>query len=54
MGAVHLSVSDLGRSIAYYESVIGLLVHAPVVTRHAACGTFAIASWKIAICCATP
>ena len=27
MGAVHLSVSDLGRSIAYYESVIGLRVH---------------------------
>jgi catechol 2,3-dioxygenase len=28
MGAVHLSVADLGRSIAYYESVIGLRVHA--------------------------
>jgi catechol 2,3-dioxygenase len=27
MGAVHLSVSDLGRSIAYYESAIGLRVH---------------------------
>jgi catechol 2,3-dioxygenase len=27
MGAVHLSVSDLARSIAYYESAIGLHVH---------------------------
>ncbi len=27
MGAVHLSVSDLDRSIAYYESAIGLRVH---------------------------
>src|SRR4051812_4425712 len=27
MGAVHLSVGDLGRSIAYYESAIGLGVH---------------------------
>jgi catechol 2,3-dioxygenase len=27
MGAVHLSVADLGRSIAYYESAIGLRVH---------------------------
>jgi len=26
MGAVHLSVADLGRSIAYYESAIGLRV----------------------------
>jgi len=27
MGAVHLSVADLGRSIDYYESAIGLRVH---------------------------
>src|SRR3954447_2359286 len=27
MGAVHLSVADLGRSIGYYESAIGLRVH---------------------------
>jgi catechol 2,3-dioxygenase len=27
MGAVHLTVSDLARSIAYYESAIGLRVH---------------------------
>jgi catechol 2,3-dioxygenase len=27
MGAVHLSVADLGRSIAYYESALGLRVH---------------------------
>ena len=27
MGAVHLSVSDLARSIDYYESAIGLRVH---------------------------
>jgi catechol 2,3-dioxygenase len=27
MGAVHLRVSDLGRSIAYYESALGLRVH---------------------------
>jgi catechol 2,3-dioxygenase len=27
MGAVHLSVADLARSIAYYESAIGLRVH---------------------------
>ena len=27
MGAVHLSVADLGRSIEYYESAIGLRVH---------------------------
>jgi catechol 2,3-dioxygenase len=27
MGAVHLTVSDLGRSIGYYERVIGLQVH---------------------------
>jgi catechol 2,3-dioxygenase len=38
MGAVHLSVSDLGRSIAYYESVIGLLVHSRDAGR-AALGT---------------
>jgi catechol 2,3-dioxygenase len=28
VGAVHLQVADLGRSIGYYERVIGLLVHA--------------------------
>lgn len=28
MGAVHLTVADLERSIAYYESAIGLRVHA--------------------------
>ena len=28
MGAVHLSVADLARSIDYYESAIGLRVHA--------------------------
>jgi catechol 2,3-dioxygenase len=28
MGAVHLTVSDLDRSLAYYESQIGLRVHA--------------------------
>jgi catechol 2,3-dioxygenase len=28
MGAVHLTVADLGRSIAYYETQIGLRVHA--------------------------
>src|ERR1700750_1377349 len=28
MGAVHLSVSDLARSVAYYEHAIGLRVHA--------------------------
>jgi catechol 2,3-dioxygenase len=28
MGAVHLSVSDLARSVAYYERAIGLRVHA--------------------------
>ena len=28
MGAVHLSVADLDRSIDYYESAIGLRVHA--------------------------
>src|SRR5690242_1231496 len=27
MGAVHLTVSDLGRSLAYYERAIGLQVH---------------------------
>ena len=27
MGAVHLTVADLGRSIDYYESAIGLRVH---------------------------
>jgi catechol 2,3-dioxygenase len=27
MGAVHLTVSDLGRSVAYYEQLIGLRVH---------------------------
>jgi catechol 2,3-dioxygenase len=27
MGAVHLSVADLGRSISYYEQAIGLSVH---------------------------
>ncbi len=27
IGAVHLSVADLDRSVAYYESAIGLLVH---------------------------
>jgi len=27
MGAVHLTVSDLGRSIGYYEAAIGLSVH---------------------------
>src|SRR3954469_23366174 len=27
VGAVHLSVADLGRSIDYYESSIGLRVH---------------------------
>src|SRR4029078_11018945 len=27
MGAVHLSVSDLARSVAYYESALGLRVH---------------------------
>jgi catechol 2,3-dioxygenase len=27
MGAVHLSVADLARSIAYYETQIGLVVH---------------------------
>jgi catechol 2,3-dioxygenase len=27
MGAVHLTVADLGRSIAYYESALGLHVH---------------------------
>ena len=27
MGPVHLSVADLGRSLAYYESAIGLRVH---------------------------
>src|SRR3954447_2184215 len=27
MGAVHLSVADLGRSVGYYESAIGLRVH---------------------------
>jgi catechol 2,3-dioxygenase len=27
MGPVHLSVADLGRSIAYYESALGLRVH---------------------------
>ena len=27
MGAVHLTVSDLERSLAYYESVVGLKVH---------------------------
>jgi catechol 2,3-dioxygenase len=27
MGAVHLTVADLGRSIAYYEQAIGLRVH---------------------------
>jgi catechol 2,3-dioxygenase len=38
MGAVHLSVSDLGRSIAYYESAIGLRVHSRDGAR-AALGT---------------
>jgi catechol 2,3-dioxygenase len=38
MGAVHLSVSDLGRSIAYYESAIGLRVHSSDGDR-AALGT---------------
>jgi catechol 2,3-dioxygenase len=38
MGAVHLSVSDLGRSIAYYESAIGLRVHSREGDR-AALGT---------------
>jgi catechol 2,3-dioxygenase len=28
MGAVHLTVADLARSLAYYESAIGLRVHA--------------------------
>ena len=27
MGAVHLTVSDLGRSVAYYEQLIGLRAH---------------------------
>src|SRR4029079_10595964 len=27
MGAVHLSVSDLARSVAYYETALGLRVH---------------------------
>ena len=27
MGAAHLTVSDLGRSVAYYEQLIGLRVH---------------------------
>jgi catechol 2,3-dioxygenase len=27
MGAVHLTVSDLGRSLGYYESALGLRVH---------------------------
>jgi catechol 2,3-dioxygenase len=38
MGAVHLSVSDLERSIAYYESVVGLQEHARYFDR-AALGT---------------
>jgi len=28
MGAVHLTVADLDRSLAYYETQIGLRVHA--------------------------
>ncbi|HET7449340.1 MAG TPA: VOC family protein, partial [Gaiellaceae bacterium] len=27
MGTVHLTVADLGRSLAYYEQAIGLRVH---------------------------
>ena len=27
MGAVHLTVADLARSLEYYESAIGLRVH---------------------------
>ncbi|MEA2324122.1 MAG: catechol 2,3-dioxygenase [Solirubrobacteraceae bacterium] len=38
MGAVHLSVADLDRSIAYYESAIGLSVHDRAAGR-AALGT---------------
>jgi catechol 2,3-dioxygenase len=32
-GAVHLAVADLDRSIAYYESTVGLLVHERVAGR---------------------
>ena len=38
MGAVHLTVADLDRSIAYYESAIGLRVHSRGGSR-AALGT---------------
>ena len=57
LGAIHLTVSDLDRSIAFYESAIGLKVHrrdTGITTEEREGGLLVRDPWGIAVLFVAP